>query len=360
MHLTDAPGGRKIHSGFIPSMGGIAFVSAIFIAIASWFSLEDLLEIRYFLAAFGLMFFVGVRDDLVNLTALQKLGSQMVAAYMVVFMLGIRIEGFYGLMGLEEFPLWLSYALTMFTIIALTNAFNLIDGLDGLAGTLALVSFTFLGIWFTSAGMTPYSLFSFAVVGGIASFLVFNWHPAKIFMGDTGSLSLGFALSVLTIHFMDTNASHPELSFLPFNAPIATAIVIMIIPIVDTARVFFKRISKGKSPMAPDKSHVHHFLLRVGYKHHEVTLILAAVKVSFIGLLLLFSDFSDAVVIPVVLGVSILGGLFLESYTLKKVRRNTLNTPPVLHARRKMAAKSAKVKPQVSNEVLQDVTMSKN
>jgi UDP-GlcNAc:undecaprenyl-phosphate/decaprenyl-phosphate GlcNAc-1-phosphate transferase len=138
MELMDSPGGRKIHSGYIPSMGGIAFVIATFIAVLSWLDAQYIMEIRFLLAAFGLMFFVGLRDDMVNMSAIQKLAGQFISAYLVVVMADIRFTSLYGFMGIYDLPLWISYGLSFFTILVLTNSFNLIDGLDGLAGSISL------------------------------------------------------------------------------------------------------------------------------------------------------------------------------------------------------------------------------
>ncbi|GHB36917.1 undecaprenyl-phosphate alpha-N-acetylglucosaminyl 1-phosphate transferase [Mongoliitalea lutea] len=355
----DAPGGRKIHSGFIPSMGGIGFILATFISVAIWFSYENLLETRFFLAAFGLIFFVGLRDDLVNLTAWQKLGAQVVAAYMVVVMTDIRLTGLYGFMGIYDIPLWSSYLLSIFTILSLTNAFNLIDGLDGLAGSLSLIPLVFLGWWFASMDMMSYSLFSFALVGGICSFLLFNWHPAKIFMGDTGSLSIGFALAVLTVYFIDTNANSLGVMGVKFAAPIATGIAILIVPIYDTSRVFIRRMMQGKSPMSPDKSHVHHFLMRMGFRHDQVTLILISLKIFFIGIIFLGSNFSDYVMLPVVILTAVIFGLKLDAITLKQVKKNNSKAPPIL-AKRKNKTKSTTSKTKVSAEILEDAKISNN
>ena len=132
MELVDSPGGRKIHNGFVPSMGGIAFVLATFISVLAWLDSQMIMEIRFLLAAFGLMFFVGLRDDMVNMSALQKLAGQFISAYLVVVMADIRLTGLYGFFGIYELPLWISYGISFFTILVLTNSFNLIDGLDGL------------------------------------------------------------------------------------------------------------------------------------------------------------------------------------------------------------------------------------
>lgn len=357
MEFVDSPGGRKIHNGFIPSMGGIAFVLATFVSVLTWLDSQLIMEIRFLLAAFGLMFFVGLRDDMVNMSAFQKLAGQFISAYLVVVMADIRLTGLYGFFGVYDIPLWVSYGISFFTILVLTNSFNLIDGLDGLAGSISLVTFLFLGWWFLEADLMSYSVFSFILVGAILSFLVYNWHPAKIFMGDTGSLSLGFALAVLTILFIDKNGTMTNFEGWKFNAPIASGIALLIIPIYDTTRIFIKRMLKGKSPMEPDKSHVHHFLLRMGLRHDQVTLTLVFIKIGFISLIFLGSSFNDYVMLPLVILIAVVLGLRLDSLTLKRVKQIYKKTPPILSKRSK---RKTSQKPTIQDEVLENVNISDN
>lgn len=353
VNITDNPGGRRIHKIKTPSMGGIGVILATFSSILILMDLYQIAELRFVFGGLLLMFFVGLRDDMVNLSALQKLGAQVVAALMVIVMADIRITGLYGFMGVYELPLYSSYGLTLITIIGLTNAFNLIDGLDGLAGSISLVSFAFLGWWFYSIEYFAFSMFSFAIVGGVFSFLIFNWHPAKIFMGDTGSLSIGFALGLLTVLFIDTNGNMYGMENINFSAPIASALALLIIPIYDTTRVFIKRAAKGKSPMSPDKSHIHHFLMRMGLGHDQVTILLIGVKVLFIGLIFLMKDLPDSIAIPIVVVVAVLIGLRLDSATLKRVKKIHAQAPPVL-------LKRVKKKPVIQPKVLSKMKVNDN
>lgn len=155
-NLLDKPGGRKIHKYSVPSMGGIAIFIGLLGGILIWLNYLQLVEIRFFLLGLSIMFILGLRDDLVELTAYQKLIGQLIAVITVVVLGDVRVSNFYGLMGVYELPLWFSYSLTIFAIIGLTNAFNLIDGLDGLAGTLSIITFLGLGGWFLYSGHTTY------------------------------------------------------------------------------------------------------------------------------------------------------------------------------------------------------------
>ena len=357
MKLIDAPGGRKIHNGYIPSMGGFAFVLATFLAVFTWFSLKQMIEVRFFLTAFGLIFMLGLRDDLVDLTAWQKLMGQFVAAYIVVVFGDIRFTSLYGFFGIYDIPELVSYSITIFTIIALTNSFNLIDGLDGLAGSMSIVTFLFLGWWFMQADMISYAMFAFILVGAVLSFLLFNWYPAKIFMGDTGSLSLGFALSVMTILFVNTNGTMNAYQGWKFTAPIASGLALLIIPIYDTCRIFAKRALKGKSPFAADKSHIHHFMMRMGLRHDQVTLSLVLVKLIFIGLIFLGSGLSDHILVPSFALLAIILGLRLDVITLKRVKIIQSQTPPILSLRQK---KNPTFSPTLNKEIFNKVTINDN
>src|SRR5690554_4378355 len=151
-NVIDEPGGRRIHRGSVPSMGGVAIVLATFAGIMAWFSLEQIITTRYFLVGLGIMFSVGMRDDLIELSAMQKLIGQCIASVFVVVMSDIRFTSLYGFMGVFEIPYFASVGLTILALIILTNSFNLIDGTDGLAGILSLVGFLFLGCWFYKIG----------------------------------------------------------------------------------------------------------------------------------------------------------------------------------------------------------------
>jgi len=329
--LLDVPGGRKIHKEAVPSMGGIGIVSAMIMGMLFSLNFEEWVEIRFLMVGVGVMFVLGIGDDLVELTPIQKLIGQIFAIMVVVILGDIRISSFYGFLGIEELPLWLSYVLTSFALIGLTNAFNLIDGLDGLAGTLSLITFMFLGGWFLATGFPLYGVIALAASGGILSFLVYNWHPAKIFMGDTGSLTLGFLMATLSVLFVEVNGTMlPDSYELKFHAPITAGLAMVLVSCFDTLRVLVKRVSRGRHPMAADKSHVHHFLMRMNLRHDQVACVLGGIKVAFLGLVIGFSAFSDNVLLPTVIGSVVVLCLVLDAVTLKKVKRIAKESPRIL------------------------------
>ncbi len=304
-NFLDAPGGRKIHTVQTPSMGGLPVFIGFAIASLIWMPLDALLELKFVLSALSIMFIIGFRDDLIDLKALQKLFGQLAAAMIIVGVCDIRLMSLYGLFGIYEIAEFWSYLISVFTIIVITNAYNLVDGIDGLAGSIGVIASVFFGIWFFLTGFEAYAYVSFALVGALLAFLQFNWAPSRVFMGDTGSLFIGFFLSILGIKFIDANYMLPEANEWQFMSFIGTAVAILIIPLYDTIRVFTKRMLKGKSPMHPDKTHIHHILLRLGCNHSQATGILITVNVIFVLLALVLKDFSDLVVLPTILVTAI-------------------------------------------------------
>jgi len=314
-NFLDTPGGRKIHTEQTPSMGGLPVFIGFAISALIWMPWEQLREIKYVLSALGIMFIIGFRDDLINLRAIQKLLGQLAAAMIIVAVCDIRLMSFYGLFGLYELSDIGSYSISVFTIIVITNAYNLADGIDGLAGSIGIIASIFFGVWFFLTGFESYALISFAMTGALIAFLNFNWAPSKVFMGDTGSLFIGFFLSIVSIKFIESNYSLEAtgvLSQWQFQSFIGTVVAILIIPLFDTFRVFVRRILKGQSPMHPDKTHIHHILLRLGCNHAQACGVLITVNIIFVLLALVLKDFGDIVVLPTILITAFALGTILD------------------------------------------------
>ncbi|WP_373398903.1 MraY family glycosyltransferase [Algoriphagus halophilus] len=356
--IGDVPGGRKIHKSFVPSMGGIGFFVAAAISLLIWTMQFPLPDIKYIFGGILFMFFVGLRDDIVELKASRKLLGQLMAVLLVVVLADIRIKTFHGFLGINELPISASYIFTTIVLLALTNGFNLIDGLDGLAGTIAIITLTCLGGWFLVQGIESYALISFVFIGGILSFLVFNWHPAKIFMGDTGSLTIGFTLATLIVAFMEINESLPTETFLKFDSTFSIAVALMIFPLYDMARVFTRRLLQGKGPMTPDKSHVHHFMMRMGLKHNQVSLILGSLQFLMIVLAFTLRDYSDHIVLPILAVLVIFLGWRLDQVTVVYLKKKVELEPKVLELREMKAKKIKKVK--VKTESLSESPVNLN
>ena len=280
--LYDLPDERKIHTKPVASLGGIGIFGGFLLASLLSISALTNPEFQYFFAAAIVIFFLGLKDDLLVLSATKKFIGQVIAASILIHLGGIRITSMHGLFGFNELPEAFSLALSYLTIIVVVNSFNLIDGVDGLAATLGLLSMLIFGIYFFAVGMPAYSLLAFSLAGSLIAFLIFNHHPAKIFMGDSGSLMIGLVNSILVIKFI-TVADSASVAF-PIASSAAVGFAILIVPLLDTLRVFSIRIFGRRSPFTPDRNHVHHLLLDTGLNHSKVTLTCLTINIFFVVL----------------------------------------------------------------------------
>ena len=197
--LFDEPDERKVHKTVIPTLGGLGIFAGFIIATLMGVPSTVTSELQYFAAAATVIFFLGIKDDILVLSASKKFIGQLIAAGIIIKFGGIQINNMHGFLGIYEIPHIASIVLSIFTIIVITNSFNLIDGVDGLAGSLGLLTTLVFGAYFYYAGQLTYSVMAFALAGSIIGFLLYNFSPAKIFMGDTGSLALGGILATLAI-----------------------------------------------------------------------------------------------------------------------------------------------------------------
>src|SRR5947207_2847179 len=304
--LFDVPDERKIHKVPVPSLGGVGIFGGFLLASLLSISSKQNSEFQYFFASAVIIFFLGLKDDLVVLSASKKFIGQMVAASILIHLAGIRITSMHGLFGFTEVSDGVSIALSYLTIIVVINSFNLIDGVDGLAGTLGLLTMLLFGIYFFGIHMLAYSLFAFSLSGSLLAFLIFNHHPAKIFMGDSGSLMIGLVNSILVIKFIIV-ADSPAIT-LPIESSVVMGFAILIIPLLDTLRVFSIRIFKGSSPFTPDRNHVHHLLLERGFRHPGVTFLCVMLNLLFIAVAYFGRSLGPTYLLLLILSVAF-GGL---------------------------------------------------
>jgi len=303
--LFDVPDERKIHKVPVPSLGGVGIFGGFLLASLLSISSKQNPEFQYFFAAAVIIFFLGLKDDLVVLSASKKFVGQMVAASILIHLGGIRITSMHGLFGFTDISEGVSIALSYLTIIVVINSFNLIDGVDGLAGTLGLVTMFLFGVYFFAIQMPSYSLLAFAMAGSLLAFLIFNHHPAKIFMCDSGSLMIGLVNSILVIKFI-TVADSPAIA-IPIESSVVVGISILIIPLVDTLRVFSIRIFRGNSPFTPDRNHVHHLLLERGFKHPGITFFCVSLNIVFITVAYLGRTLGPTYLLLIILGMCFSG-----------------------------------------------------
>jgi UDP-N-acetylmuramyl pentapeptide phosphotransferase/UDP-N-acetylglucosamine-1-phosphate transferase len=277
--LYDMPDERKVHTSPVPLLGGLGiFVGFILSLLLNISSNEVFFQFQYLIASFFIVFFLGIGDDIMVLSPLKKFVGQLVVAFILIFKSHLLITNLHGFLGIGALNETASYLLTYFTIIVIINAFNLIDGVDGLAGSIGLIAATLFGIWFFMNGDMAFTIIAFSLIGSIGAFLIYNFNPAKIFMGDAGSMLLGLANAILVIHFIE---AAPVAAKLPVIASPAIGFGILLIPLLDTLRVFCIRLSKGRSPFFPDRNHIHHLFLDRGFSHKSTTLTIAFFSLLF-------------------------------------------------------------------------------
>ncbi|GAA4335875.1 MraY family glycosyltransferase [Flaviaesturariibacter amylovorans] len=315
--LYDVPDARKLHTKPIASLGGVGIFIGFFLSSLLTVSLKDTPEFQYFFAAATVIFFLGIKDDILVLSATKKFLGQVLAAAIIIHLCKVRIDSMYGLFGLWELPEALSLALSYLTIIVIVNAFNLIDGVDGLAGTLGLLTSCVFGAYFVMVGVQAYAVLSFAVAGSLMAFLIFNYNPAKIFMGDSGSLMLGLVNAVLVIKFISV-ADNPAVAY-PIPSAVAVGFAILVVPLTDTLRVFSIRILNGRSPFSPDRNHIHHLLLDRGLNHKYVTFSCLVLNMAFISIAYFGRTLGPNYLMLLIFGVSF-SLLALLIYTRKEKR----------------------------------------
>jgi UDP-N-acetylmuramyl pentapeptide phosphotransferase/UDP-N-acetylglucosamine-1-phosphate transferase len=246
---------------------------------------EGTFELKWFymLSAGLALFFVGLKDDLIGLSPAKKLLVHVVLGALLIHWGGFRIDTFNGLFGLGSLPAWVSYPFSLFVYIVVVNAVNLIDGIDGLAGGVGTLMMLAFGSWFLMTGNTAPGVLALAMAGSLVGFLVYNYHPAKIFMGDCGSLVLGLTAYTMATEVMNTPSAEIPLTWQHISTPLV-AMSILAYPLVDTLRVFTLRAMRGKSPFSPDKNHLHHRIMMRGHNHARAALRLYLYAASFIAL----------------------------------------------------------------------------
>ncbi len=312
--------GRSAHTTETPSFGGVAF----FITLVLVLSLIQSLRLNYvgnhLIAAITILFMVGLKDDLVVSTARVKLFGQIAAACFVVFSPEMHLTNLYGFWGIYEIPEVLGLFLTTFLIIALINAYNLIDGIDGLAALVGIAISATFGFIFYLTKHPYFVLISVSLAGILCAFLRFNFSRGtrKIFMGDSGSLIVGLMIAFLCIKFlvMEPFAPLMKLNYDPSNRILFVA-CILFIPVFDTFRVILLRLLKGDSPFSADKEHAHHIMLDLGLSHKRASFYLVGLNILVILTFAYFYNEMDNLGLTI-LAIVMYAGMFSLFYFLKK------------------------------------------
>jgi UDP-N-acetylmuramyl pentapeptide phosphotransferase/UDP-N-acetylglucosamine-1-phosphate transferase len=293
--LFDVPNARKIHREMIPALGGLGIFAGFLLACLLSAGFRESPELQYFIAASIVVFFLGLKDDILVISPVKKFLGQVAAATFIIYKGGIQISSMHGFLGVYELPQMFSLLLTYFTVLVIINSFNLIDGIDGLAGTLGIIASSIFGFYFLKAGLSAYAIMGFSLAGSLAAFLIFNYNPAKIFMGDTGSMLIGLVNAVLVLKFISI-AEEPGVTF-PVVASPAIGFTALLIPLLDTLRVFAIRIYHQRSPFSPDRNHIHHLMLDKGWSHTTITCTLSVFSVIFVAAAYYCRDYGCTLVI---------------------------------------------------------------
>lgn len=337
--LFDSTNARKVHTGEVPRLGGLSFMPAVIISfcfslgmscimsesdqLLMWKS-DSFIEILFFVVGLVAIFFFGLADDLVGISYKSKFLVQTLAAMMPVFA-GLGIKSFDGLFGIYQISPLVGIPLTVFVVVGAVNAYNLIDGIDGLCSGLGAIALSVLSWWFYSHQLYVYAMLGVSLLGCVIIFFRYNTKKLrlKVFMGDSGSLMLGYVISFLGLKFLDLNVSPSPYDFR--NAEILMLSVIFV-PVFDTVRVFTERIMRKRSPFMADNTHIHHILLSLGrFSHIQVTMIIMAFAIALILLNFTLRGMESNLLLSldVVLGMVFLNLLpkFLAAKAKKQKRR---------------------------------------
>ena len=294
--LYDVPDARKVHTMPVPRLGGLSFFPVILMSMflvigfrlyfwdvnVSGLSFNMLYEYLFLFVGMTLLYLVGVCDDLVGVGYRYKFAVQIAAAFLLVLS-GNWFDSFGGLFGIYSVPVWVGVPFTVFIVVYITNAINLIDGIDGLASGLCCIALSVLSVIFFLRGQYVYALLAVCTLGILMPFWCYNVfgnanRGHKLFMGDAGSLTLGYVISFLIIHMSVTNEVSPTLS----NPYMVIAFSTVLVPLLDVIRVVLHRLREHKNPFLPDKNHFHHKLLRTGMRVRMVMVCIIAISAFFI------------------------------------------------------------------------------
>jgi len=311
--LLDEPNQRSSHIEVTPTLGGVAFYFSL---MFSFFFLKDYDQtkiIYHLFPGLTILFIFGLKDDLVVLSPLSKLGAQFTAVYFILAHPELQINSLHGFLGYQEIPTYIAILLSAFLMIVVINAYNLIDGIDGLAAGIGIAISTIYASLFYFLDIDLFFYLALILIATLTAFLRYNLSPRKkIFMGDTGSLIIGFVLSIFTIKLLTVNNQilASDLPFVIENLPLV-ALVILIVPLFDTARVFTIRIFNKRSPFSADRNHLHHILIDLGLSHVQASILLVLFNLLFVVLFIYMAGTSKQDFLLMFLGIIALAMIYL-------------------------------------------------
>jgi UDP-GlcNAc:undecaprenyl-phosphate/decaprenyl-phosphate GlcNAc-1-phosphate transferase len=335
--LYDVPKKRGSHTTAIPTLGGLGIYFSIVTVGLTLINTcgmngggisSSLTSLPPIIAGFTLIFFVGMKDDLLHMPAWKKLIAEVIALFILTVIGDVRLNSMQGMFFIDELNYSVSIALSIFAGIVIINALNLIDGIDGLASSIAMLGSIVFGSYFLKTHEWEYAVLTFTLLGALIPFFLYNTFGKenKIFMGDTGSLILGFAMTVLVFRFNQMNSSF---LFKPhFMAGPAFSFAVLIVPLFDTLRVFAIRIYRKRSPFKADRRHIHHLLLDFGFSHLQTTMILIFINILFIVFVYLFDVQGNSNLVFIMLAFALLisgVAMKLNRIRVKRQEENSRN-----------------------------------
>ena len=290
-HLMDEPDSRSAHSDRTPTLGGIGIFFSLIVVMTIVGAFLNTKVLLLVMGGLTILFFLGLKDDLTVLSAVNKLIGQLFAAGLLIVFTDYRIIGFSSILDVYTLPYWVSIGFTLFVYILIINAYNIIDGVDGLAGTIALSASAIFVYLFVNANQLSLATIAIALCGALIAFLRLNFSGKnKIFMGDTGSMIVGFLLAFFTISFINMAQVDENSNY--YNDAPALAFALLFYPLIDTLRIFFIRIVLlKKSPFKADKNHIHHRFIHHGFSHVKTTITIVVINVLIILIAFNLLDF---------------------------------------------------------------------
>jgi len=319
-NLVAEPNGRTSHIQNTPTLGGIAIFAGILITALILSDVRLYPSVQYIAPGVIILFFIGLKDDILSISWQKKLLGQIAASLIIIILGDIRFTSLHGCFGIYEINYFFSVFISLFVIIAIINCFNLIDGIDGLCAGIAIMASVVFGVWFFLTKNYEFTLLNSTIVGSLVAYFYFNvfGKKNKMFMGDTGSLIIGFLMAILVIEFNEHNIGLNSIYAIK-SAP-AVSIGILFVPLFDTLRVFVIRIYRNSSPFKADRGHIHHKLLELGKTHFQATLILLSINILFI---ILVFHFQGIGILKLTLAILLLGIIlsYIPVFLIKRQKK---------------------------------------
>ncbi len=302
--LMAHPNGRTSHINPTPNLGGVAIFAGVIISSVLYTGIPTAHELKYVIAGMLILFFWGLKDDLHPMAAYKKFVGQAIAIIFLLVPGDFHLSSLQGLFGIDELAYGISIPLTFILFLALINSFNLIDGIDGLASGVGIITSLFFGIGFLLNNHLSYAIMSFILASSLITFFFYNvfGKENKIFLGDTGSMVIGYLLAIFAVRFLNFENGQPAFDK-DISSP-AVMLCVLIVPLFDTTRVFVLRMARGKSPFDADRSHIHHRLLDISGSHIKATTIILSVNLAFIALALFLRNIGNELLILIALALA--------------------------------------------------------